>query len=154
MAGAEDLLPSWLTWVAGECWWWVGGPSSSPRWSLSLEPLIYPDDMVPTTSEQGRSILPLILPPLKPHTPSLRQHLLVTQLCLIHCGRGPPMVGSQESQRTSRGLVAASTALGGKTSRKNRCSHKDDVLGARCLEAEGKTSELISNYSAEGTPHP
>lgn len=23
-----------------------------------------------------------------------------------------------------------------------------------CLEAEGKTPELISNYSAEGTPHP
>lgn len=64
------------------------------------------------------------------------------------------MVGSRESQRPSQGLVAASTALGGEISRKNRCSHKDDALGAHCLEAEGKTSELISSYSAEGTPHP
>ena len=91
MAGAEDPLPRWLT--------HMGGGEEAP---VPLHAGLSPEGRspilseAPATSEQGRSILPLMLPPLKPHTPSLAQHLLVTQLCLIHCWRGPPMVGSRE----------------------------------------------------------
>ena len=50
------------------------------------------------------------------------------------------------------GPAATGATQGGKTSRNNRCSHKDDALGAHHLEEEGKMAEPMSNYSAEDKP--